>query len=90
MTAVSTDRLVQQILELAQGLSERDRLALAVKLVGSLSDEQRAANEQAWDEEIRRRLAQFERGDAGVSLEDLRTDIGRTIARVQSRRPQAG
>ena len=56
-------------------LSPSERAALAIRLIESLDEEERsdpAAVEQAWDEEIRRRLADHEAGTAEtISAEDV-------------------
>lgn len=55
-----------QVAELAKrgiGLSPEDRVRLAELLLASLDEEPTSDIEVAWDEEIKRRLAAYDRGE---------------------------
>lgn len=56
--------LVAELSEKALALSPEDRARLAEELLASLQEGRDPAVEAAWDEEIRRRLAEVESGSA--------------------------
>lgn len=66
MTTVTLDRLLTQI----SSLSKSERAALAHELIASLDGVRDDGVEQAWDDEIMRRMAQVETGQAELLTRD--------------------
>jgi putative addiction module component (TIGR02574 family) len=63
---------VADLAERAKSLEPQDRVRLVELLLDSLHDEPVAEVEAAWEEEIRRRVEAFERGEAKTfSAEDV-------------------
>lgn len=54
---------VEDLVELARALEPKDRARLVELLLDSLHDEPIGEVEAAWEEEIRRRVQAFERGE---------------------------
>ena len=76
------DRLLDQALDLPLG----DRADLAYALIRSLDDPcpEREAVDKAWDEEIARRIAKIDAGEAEfVTLEEFRKNMQATLAATQ-------
>ena len=77
MSAETSNRLLTQI----STLSESERAALAHELISSLDGVRDASAGQAWDDEIMRRMAQVETGEAELLTRDafrqqMRSRIG--------------
>ena len=77
MTTEALDRLRSQI----STLSRSERAALAHELIMSLDGTQDDAVEQAWDDEVMRRISQVEAGQANFLTRDefrqkMRSRIG--------------
>ena len=66
MTTATLDRLRTQI----SALSEAERAALAREIIAGLDGARDDAVEQAWDDEILRRMAQVENGQAELLTRD--------------------
>lgn len=63
---------VADLVERAKSLEPEDRVRLVELLLDSLHDEPIAAVEAAWEQEIRRRVDAFERGEVETfSAEDV-------------------
>jgi putative addiction module component (TIGR02574 family) len=78
------DERSEALLTLAMDLPESARAEIAVALIHSLDPEPDADVEQAWREEIARRMAAFEAGeDASVPWEQVREKL---YARLNERR----
>ena len=54
--------LVAELSERARSLAPEDRARLAEELLASLEDDQEPEVDAAWDEEIRKRIAEIEGG----------------------------
>jgi putative addiction module component (TIGR02574 family) len=76
--------MTQQALELLQKaltLPEEERTALVRSLIESLEDASDRGAEQAWDEEIGRRIADLDSGRAKtISWEEIRQQISARLA----------
>jgi putative addiction module component (TIGR02574 family) len=55
--------LIEELAQRGLALSPEDRARLAERLLDSLQDPALATIEAAWDEEIERRVAAYERGE---------------------------
>lgn len=55
-----------EVEELARGLAAEDRARLAVQMLESLHETLDVEAANAWEAEVERRLAQLERGEAGL------------------------
>jgi len=63
---------VTDLVERARSLGQEDRVRLVELLLDSLHDEPLADVEAAWEEEIRRRIEAFERGEVqAYAAEDV-------------------
>lgn len=72
MTVLMTGK-AEEILEQAMQLSESERAEVAAKLIKSVDQEADTEAERLWDEEIARRVAAVESGQAKVlSWEEVR------------------
>lgn len=70
--------LLSQLSQQAKTLSPEERATLAEELLASLHEEQDSTIEAAWDDEIRRRLDEVERGVAKlVPAEQVFAEIRR-------------
>jgi putative addiction module component (TIGR02574 family) len=56
--------LTEELAQMARALPPEDRARLAEELLASLHQEGHSGIEAAWDEEIRRRIAEIESGTA--------------------------
>jgi len=78
------DERFQALITLAMDLPESARAEIAVALIHSLDSEPDADVEQAWREEVARRVAAFESGeDTSLPWEQLREQL---YARLNERR----
>lgn len=66
-----TDELAQK----ARTLPPEERARLAEELLASLHEEQSSEIEAAWDEEIRRRIAEIESGAALIPADEVFAEI---------------
>lgn len=70
--------LSKEILERALEMPEDDRAAIAERLLASLDATPDRNVEQAWQEEVQRRLADLDRGDVEcVSWEEVKARMGK-------------
>lgn len=66
----------QQLYDRALDLDERDRANLAALLIESLEEEQEPGVEEAWREEIERRMAELDAGSVEtIPWEEVRTRL---------------
>lgn len=71
---LSTKDILDQALE----MPEKDRAAIAERLLASLDDKPDPDVEEAWQREIQRRLAQLDRGEVEcVPWEEVRNRMGK-------------
>jgi hypothetical protein len=79
---------VQRVLDLATGLSSAERAELVTELLSQLNYPGEEVTGQDWERlwgtEIDRRLDDFERGEPGMSLDEVRAHVA--VALAQSRR----
>lgn len=72
----------KDILDQALKMSENDRAAIAERLLASLDAKPDQAVEEAWQQEIQRRLSAFDRGEIGcVPWEGVRARLGKKQVR---------
>jgi len=64
--------LVERVVDLASGLSDEERADVVAKLLGPRAAAERAALERAWEDEIRRRMEDFDKGEEGTPPRDIR------------------
>lgn len=68
----------KDILDQALKMSEDDRAAIAERLLASLDAKPDQAVEEAWQQEIQRRLSELDRGDVEcVPWEEVRARLGK-------------
>ncbi len=71
---------VQQLLKEAAQLPEDQRLTLAHKLLAAGEPPATEEVQQAWDAEIRERIARYDRGEASTrSASDVFSDLDRRL-----------
>ena len=71
---------LDQILQDMQGLSEDERLTLAHHLLAADEGEPTVEIEQAWDLEIRERIARYDRGETTARpVADVLADLDRQL-----------
>lgn len=68
----------KHLLDQALKMSEDDRAAIAERLLASLDAKPDQAVEEAWQQEIQRRLSELDRGDVEcVPWKEVRARLGR-------------
>lgn len=68
----------KHLLDQALKMSEDDRAAIAERLLASLDAKPDQAVEEAWQQEIQRRLSELDHGDVEcVPWEEVRARLGR-------------
>jgi hypothetical protein len=77
---------VERLLDLASGLSDEERAEVVGKLLGPRAAAERETFEAAWEDEIRRRMEDFDRGEEGMPPRDVRALLAKAGQLAGSRK----